>query len=524
LLNQEKNMDEFPEIPGCKIVSILGEGGMATVYLGVQEKLNRKVAIKVLETSRLKNKIIAARFEREAKTAANLCHSNIIQIFDTDKSGDSHYFVMEYLEESLKDRMKRSPQGKIDPKVALGIVEEIMKALDYAHFKGIYHRDIKPANIMFREDDTPVLVDFGIARVFDFQDDLTDKGQIMGSVAYMSPEQCQASQDVDGRSDVYSMGAVLFEMLTGKKPYKGDSPTAVIIRHIKDPVPRLPQDLSRYQRVIDHMMVKDREKRLSSGAQLVQMLDKIPAVELSPPPEPEHSSPKPTEVLPSPAPANPPPREFQYRKPTEDEDKEPLFNKYFNLLDEKLRGVITGKLGSSVGKIKKNLPVQKKLIPGVLLLVIVAISLLIFLPSSKSILKPPVSSTSVDNFLTQKSLYYIDLNHVLELYKKRDIESLEKALIMINGLKQTAPDPELNPLEKKINHRIGELEKEFERYLTAALDYFNKKNLSKAEENISLAKQIKTTERLKELEDVIERKRERSKKKRVEKDKILTDD
>jgi len=338
-------MIDFPDIPGCKIVSVLGAGGMANVYLGIQEKLKRKVAIKALASSRLEDEMIAARFEREAKTSANLCHSNIIQIFDTDKSSDFHYIVMEYLEESLKDRMKRSPKGKIQPKIAVDIAKEIMKALDYAHFKGIYHRDIKPANIMFREDDTPVLVDFGIARVFDAVSDLTDDGQLMGTVSYMSPEQCKAEKDLDGRSDVYSLGAVLFEMLTGKKPYKGDSPTAVVIKHIKEPPPQLPQDLSRYQPLIDNMMAKKKENRLSSGVQFLQMLEKILISSPDSTPAPVESPPPPPS--PSPSPPKRAQRKFTFKQPTKDE--QPLFNKYFNFLDENLRAVITGKLSSGSG-------------------------------------------------------------------------------------------------------------------------------------------------------------------------------
>ncbi len=267
-------MADFPRIPGYKILTELGEGGVATVYLGIQERLNRKVAIKILKPLLLKDKVTALRFEREAKTAAMLSHSNIIQIFDIGKAGDYHYIVMEYLEESLKERMMRSPKGRMHPEMALDIVEEMMKALDYAHFRGVYHRDIKPENIMFRQDGTPVLVDFGIARVYDATDKLTKNGMIIGTVDYMSPEQC-SSQEVDGRSDIYSLGVVFYEMLTGDTPYRGNSPLTVALGHIDKPVPRLPQQWSRYQRLIDKMMAKDIEKRISSGPELVQVLDRI---------------------------------------------------------------------------------------------------------------------------------------------------------------------------------------------------------------------------------------------------------
>jgi len=555
-------MTDFPGIPGCKIISVLGEGGMANVYLGIQEKLNRKVAVKVLKTSGLKDKTIAARFDQEAKTAASLSHSNIVQIYDTGQSGENHYIVMEYLAESLKDRLKQSPQGKMYPEMALDIIQVIIRALDYAHFRGVYHRDIKQDNIMFREDNTPVVLDFGIARLLDSTDDLTKSGQSLGTVYYMSPEQCRGEKGVDGRSDIYSLGVVLYQMLTGKRPYEGEIQVAIALQHVQEPIPRLPQDLNLYQPLIDKMMAKDRMERLSSAAEFLRLLDKVLKSSLNITPSPIEASPDQTTVFPShleiikqppsklqesspsPIPPKPTQKEFIYKKPTKRE--EPLLNKYFNLADEKIRTFFKVKMSTSVDKrekldsnkkpvpfmnaIKKkcdsfnNYPLKKKLVLGILpVIILVVISLIIFGPGSESILKPPVSSTSVDQFLTQKSLYYIDLNLVLDLYKKRDIESLEKALIVINNLKQVEPIPELNQWGKNINNRIEELENEFEIYLTIALNYFNKKNLSKARENLLKAKQIKTTERLKELEDIIEQKLlEKSKKKKGYI--ILTDD
>ncbi|UCH92259.1 MAG: serine/threonine protein kinase [Candidatus Aminicenantes bacterium] len=279
-------MADFPGIPGYKIVSKLNVGGMAAVYLGIQEKLNRKVAVKILEPFLLKTKDTAQRFEQEAKTAASLSHSNIIQIHDTGKIDDYHYIIMEYLEESLRDKMNLNPKGKMHPEIALDIIDNLMNALDYAHFRGIYHRDIKPENIMFKQDSTPVLVDFGIARVFDSYDEFTGTGICMGTADYMSPEQSQYPETVDGRSDIYSLGVVLYEMLTGKKPYKGKSYLEVVLKHIELPVPRLPQKLNRYQPLIDKMMDKDREKRISSGPEFTYLLDRILTNSLGPIPQP----------------------------------------------------------------------------------------------------------------------------------------------------------------------------------------------------------------------------------------------
>ncbi len=268
-------MVDYPGVPGYRIINVLSDGGIARVYLGIQEKLNRKVAIKILKPFFLKDKDMAGRFKKEAKTAAMLTHSNIVHIYDTGEIGEFQYIVMEYLEESLRERMKLEPQGKIPPEIALNLIEEIIKALDYAHFRGVYHRDIKPENIMFRQDSTPVLVDFGIAYVYDSSIRMTGSDTIMGTVYYMSPEQCNALKDVDGRADVYSLGVVLYEMLTGLKPYTGGGLISILQQHTKKPIPRLPDDLSDYQPLINKMMAKDKTKRLSTGPEFALLLDRI---------------------------------------------------------------------------------------------------------------------------------------------------------------------------------------------------------------------------------------------------------
>jgi serine/threonine-protein kinase PpkA len=272
-------MSDLPDIPGYEVLSQLSEGGMSTVYLGIQKNLKRKIAIKVLEPGLSKKKKIEALFIKEAQIAANLQHSNIIQIFDAGKIDNHYYTVMEYLEESLKDRMQQYAEGKMPSKTALNIIKKIMSALDFAHWQGVFHRDIKPNNIMFRRDSTPVLIDFGISLLFTAREESDrsseEKEKIMGTIHYMSPEQCLNKRDIDGRSDIYSMGVVLYEMLTGKKPYEGDSQLKIAVKHTKEPIPRLPGELSRYQPLIDGMMAKKRNERISSGAQFMELLEKI---------------------------------------------------------------------------------------------------------------------------------------------------------------------------------------------------------------------------------------------------------
>ncbi|MDQ1353819.1 MAG: serine/threonine-protein kinase PpkA [Acidobacteriota bacterium] len=267
-------MNALPYIPDYIIESVLGEGGMATVYQGVQQKLQRKVAIKVLDPALLKNKLLADRFMIEAQTAANLSHHNIISIYDVDHVGKLYYIVMELLDGSLKDLIKSSPSRKLPPRESLNIIKKIAPALDYAHKQGIIHRDIKPDNIMFRQDGTPVLVDFGIARAVDTDLQMTKTGMGIGTPHYMSPEQCQTGA-LDGRSDFYSLGVVLYEILTGEKPYRADTIMAVALKQIQEPVPKLPTPLARYQPLLDKMMAKNKEDRIKNGAALQQLIDEI---------------------------------------------------------------------------------------------------------------------------------------------------------------------------------------------------------------------------------------------------------
>ncbi|HLP57848.1 MAG TPA: serine/threonine-protein kinase, partial [Candidatus Deferrimicrobium sp.] len=263
-------MIKLPQIPGYMLIRKLGQGGMADVFLGIQENLQREVAIKVLESSLFRDDQFSERFKNEALTAAKLSHPNIITIHDIGQIGDTYYIVMEYLPESLKDRMQRI--GIMLPREALDIIKMIASALDYAHNKGFIHRDIKPDNIMFRADGTAVLVDFGIARAMDSASNLTRTGTSIGTPYYMSPEQCRGEK-IDGRSDIYALGVQLYQLLTGKLPYKAENSTGIILKHIQDPVPRLPKELYPYQILLDKMMAKDKEMRIAGGAELVKFID-----------------------------------------------------------------------------------------------------------------------------------------------------------------------------------------------------------------------------------------------------------
>ena len=257
------------EIPGYKIEKLVAEGGMASVYLAIQESLDRRVALKVLR--KFDTPAQSERFINEGRIIASLTHRNIITIHDIGAVEGRHYISMEYLKGG--DLEKRIRAG-IAPEDAIDLTRTLGLCLDFLHGQGIVHRDIKPANILFRDDENPILTDFGIAKHLHRDSSLTMDGTAMGCPDYLSPEQAEC-KSLDGRADIYSLGIVLYEMLTGEKPYKGDSYIEIVMAHITAPIPDLPRHLKRYQELVDRMIAKDPADRFATAADLVAHLDVI---------------------------------------------------------------------------------------------------------------------------------------------------------------------------------------------------------------------------------------------------------
>ncbi len=213
----------------------LGRGGMATVYLAQDLRHDRPVALKVLHPE-LAASLGPDRFQREIRFAARLQHPHILTVLDSGEAGGRLWFTMPFVEgESLRDRLRRERQLPLDD--ALQIAREAARALDYAHQHGIVHRDIKPENILLTRDGSTLVADFGIARALESDDKLTQTGMVIGTPAYMSPEQASGDKGIDARTDIYSLGAVLYEMLAGEAPYTGPTAQAVIAKRLMDPVP-----------------------------------------------------------------------------------------------------------------------------------------------------------------------------------------------------------------------------------------------------------------------------------------------
>lgn len=261
-------------IPGYTLLRLIGTGGMAEVYLATQDSLGRQVALKILLPAMAADPVLRERFLQEARYAAKLHHPNIIAIYDVGTHDNTAYIAMEYEQAGTV----APPMGTaLDSHTALRIVHDIAGALDYAHAQGVVHRDVKPDNILRRANGSCLLSDFGIARAMDSDAALTREGTSIGTPQYMSPEQLRGEK-IDGRSDLYSLGVVLYQLLTGDLPYKGTDGWAIGVQHISGDIPRLPAALSRLQPLLDAMMAKDPNQRPASGGDVQRRIDALGAI------------------------------------------------------------------------------------------------------------------------------------------------------------------------------------------------------------------------------------------------------
>jgi serine/threonine-protein kinase len=260
-----------------EVKSELGRGGMATVYRAYDPRFEREVAVKVLPSELLhSDPQFRLRFEREAKIIAQLEHTAIVPVYDVGEADGQPYFVMRYMNGgSLSERIKA---GGLTIEDAARILGAIAPGLDEAHSKGIVHRDIKPSNILFDKRGNPYISDFGIAKLSQAQAGSVTGSAIIGTPAYMAPEQAQGT-GTDGRADIYALGIILFEMLTGKQPYEADTPMAVAIKHITDPVPHIRQIDPKFSEGVDAIiqkaMAKDKNDRYTTAVEMTNALQDV---------------------------------------------------------------------------------------------------------------------------------------------------------------------------------------------------------------------------------------------------------
>ncbi|MBY6189191.1 SUMF1/EgtB/PvdO family nonheme iron enzyme [Microbulbifer agarilyticus] len=260
------------EIPGYQILKKINQGGMSTVYLATQRSMGRQVALKVMSPVLNADPIFSERFQREANIVGQLSHPNIVAIHDIGRYRSLNYIAMDYLPGgSVADALTK---GAIEPLDALHITRQIAMALDHASNKGYVHRDLKPENILFREDGSAILTDFGVARAVARTTRMTNTGMVVGTPHYMSPEQARGAA-VDGRADLYSLGVVFYEMLTSAVPFQAEEAVAIAIKHLTDPIPRLPARHTLYQGLIDRFLAKDPEQRFQRGLDVVDAIDQL---------------------------------------------------------------------------------------------------------------------------------------------------------------------------------------------------------------------------------------------------------
>ena len=260
-----------------QIIRKIGDGGMAFVYEAKDKLLNRTVAVKVLRPEFVDDEEFLKKFKREAEAVASLSHPNIVNVYDVGEDGKVHYIVMEYIDgQNLKDIIKN--EGTLDEYTALDITKQIAMALSAAHKKGIVHRDIKPHNILISNEGRIVKVaDFGIAKAVS-NSTMTNIGSIIGSVHYFSPEQAKGNS-VNATADLYSLGIVLYEMIIGRVPFRGDSPISIALQHINEDVEftseekiNIPQSV---RTIIKKLTEKSSENRYQSAEELIEDIDYV---------------------------------------------------------------------------------------------------------------------------------------------------------------------------------------------------------------------------------------------------------
>lgn len=255
-------------IPGIKVLHLIGEGGAARVYLASRERDDEPLVVKILRAEITADRRALARFMEEYALVERIQSLHVARIFDHGTSEEHAYLVMEFFEGG--DLQKRLAGKALPPEQALRTFRELMIALGDIHEKGILHRDLKPQNLMFRSDGSLAVVDFGIAKHVDAID-MTGQGEILGTPRYMSPEQVQG-KTLDLRTDIYSAGVLLYQMLTGRHLFEGKTAVEIALHHLNTPAPALPDHLASCQRLLDKLLGKDRDARFRNADEVLGFL------------------------------------------------------------------------------------------------------------------------------------------------------------------------------------------------------------------------------------------------------------
>ncbi len=262
--------EKIQGLRGYRLIRELGRGGMSRVYLAERNSDGMEVAIKVLDVNNIEDSRMIERFIREYNMLASIKSIHVARIFDQTFTDEYAFIVMEKLSGgNLTRRIRRG----IKPDKALNYLLQIADGLDEVHRKKIVHRDLKPGNILFRADDTLAILDFGLAQMA-IEEDLSEHGEVYGTPSYVSPEQARGRR-VDNRSDIYSLGIIYYQMLTGEKPYRADNPMAMFYQHVHADIPKLRAPHHKYQPLLERMLAKSRNDRFRSAAELIAAIRKF---------------------------------------------------------------------------------------------------------------------------------------------------------------------------------------------------------------------------------------------------------
>ncbi len=262
-------------VPGYEIVGLCGSGSTAEVYVAIQRSLSRQVALKVMQPHLIYDEERVSHFLQEGRINANLSHSNIIPIHDIGVVDDYHYIAMEYMPWG---NLRRHIKDSLDLNWTFKILKQITSALAYSHEHGFIHRDIKPENILFRDENSAVLTDYGIADELEHRTEIVNKSS-QGTPRYISPDLVR-SKPISPSSDIYSLGIVFYEMLTGRPPYDYGTPpysrkdiVSVLFAHVREPIPELPYDLRKLQPIINKMLAKNPKNRFYKANDVLEALN-----------------------------------------------------------------------------------------------------------------------------------------------------------------------------------------------------------------------------------------------------------
>jgi len=264
------NLGARVQIPGIKVLNLIGEGGTARVYLASRERDDEPLVVKILRSEVTSEPRALQRFMEEYTLVERIQSRHVARIYSHGTSEEHAYLVMEFFDGG--DLNKRLGGKAMAAQEALRIFRELMFALGDIHEKGVLHRDLKPQNLMFRNDGSLAVVDFGIAKHIDAVD-MTGHGEIVGTPRYMSPEQVQG-RPLDLRTDIYSAGVLLYQMLTGRHLYEGETAVEVALHHLNTPAPSLPEELADYQRLLDKLLEKDRDARFRNADEVIGFLSR----------------------------------------------------------------------------------------------------------------------------------------------------------------------------------------------------------------------------------------------------------